>query len=217
MSRLKLGLSVSSLVLVIVSTSILFAAFFTSKWLTNTPVNNATIYLNYGLWDNGLQNLNCDVTPFSICMYTRAGVFASMVLVVPAFLMSMISTAIVASGGNIGTSATLARSAAVISTIAAICLFIGVLLYTIQHTTCITLCPPTYNYYSEKTKDLHFNFSFYFAWVALPLLIVSLTFQFIFASLIARETKEGMSATEDIHMHPIEERYDISKKKSNGV
>uniref|UniRef100_H2YW20 Uncharacterized protein n=1 Tax=Ciona savignyi TaxID=51511 RepID=H2YW20_CIOSA len=126
MSRLLTGLSVSSLVFVIIATALTYTSFFTSNWLSASSSNTTKLKRNFGLWDNGLQNLNCDVTPFSICT---------------------------------------------------ICHFIGVLLYTLQHTTCIVRCPPTHNYYSDKTKDLKFGFSFYLAWVALPLLIAALIIQ----------------------------------------
>uniref|UniRef100_H2YW19 Uncharacterized protein n=1 Tax=Ciona savignyi TaxID=51511 RepID=H2YW19_CIOSA len=225
MSRLLTGLSVSSLVFVIIATALTYTSFFTSNWLSASSSNTTKLKRNFGLWDNGLQNLNCDVTPFSICMYTRAGVFASMVLNVPSFLFALVSTAVVASGGNTRSSATLARSSAIMSTIAAICHFIGVLLYTLQHTTCIVRCPPTHNYYSDKTKDLKFGFSFYLAWVALPLLIAALIIQFVFASAISISEKEKFGESsrsiEHINTHSfIDDTSDNSSgkaKKINGV
>ena len=74
----------------------------------------APIAGKYGLWDHGPSDfkksfLNCEAIPFSVCMYTRAGLFSAVILIVPAILLALLSAAVLASHGQLHTTGTLAR------------------------------------------------------------------------------------------------------------
>ena len=48
--------------------------------------------------------MNCDAIPFSICMYTRAGLFTAIILQIPSLVVAILSCAIMTSGGSLRTT-----------------------------------------------------------------------------------------------------------------
>ena len=124
-----LGLSVLSVLLALLSVVFTYLGFFTSNWIQvfsddeqtkisaenglledNSPLNqrerlSTTQSGKYGLFDHGVSDLNCDAIPFSICMYTRAGLFTAVILQIPSLVVSILSCAIMTSGGSLRTTA----------------------------------------------------------------------------------------------------------------
>ena len=106
-----LTLSATGVVLGLIGSICICVAFFTSNWLTvletidvdteeqdNTNIQETAespMPGNYGLWGDKAGSsesgsfsssrllLTCTVMPFNVCMYTRVGLFSSVILIVP--------------------------------------------------------------------------------------------------------------------------------------
>ncbi|CAK8694958.1 uncharacterized protein LOC143446827 isoform X1 [Clavelina lepadiformis] len=185
------SLNAITLFLGLVSAHFLFAAFFTQNWLLTTKVEANETTQAYGLWDHGLNDLNCDVTPFTICMYTRAGIFFSMILVVPAVTFSFISMVVMFSRGKLHITATFARASAVLHILAALLCLVGLIVFTVHHTRCIISCPPTYNYYPNNWAETRFGYSFYLGWVCIPIFAINISISFVYSAIIAMKYKKS--------------------------
>ncbi|XP_039257892.2 uncharacterized protein LOC120334446 [Styela clava] len=192
----------------IIAAVLICTAFFTGSWLNvhkipetaeldgnaeDEAVSIQKVEFSHGLWDNGLRDLNCIATPFGICMYTRAGLFAGIVLLVPGILFNILATAIVGSGGRIETSGTMARAGGIVLTLADIGTFIGVLLFTLQHTVCITSCSPEFTFYPSYPDDLTFGWSFLLAWIGLAFLIATTVLMYVFSCMVENMYKVSFS------------------------
>ena len=124
-----LGLSVLSVLLALFSVIFSYLGFFSSTWIQvfsddeqtqisaeNNNLEKKNTLLNqrerlsttqsgkYGLFDHGVSDMNCDAIPFSICMYTRAGLFTAIILQIPSLVVAILSCAIMTSGGSLRTT-----------------------------------------------------------------------------------------------------------------
>ncbi|XP_076802760.1 uncharacterized protein LOC143446827 isoform X2 [Clavelina lepadiformis] len=159
------SLNAITLFLGLVSAHFLFAAFFTQNWLLTTKVEANETTQAYGLWDHGLNDLNCDVTPFTICiMFSR---------------------------GKLHITATFARASAVLHILAALLCLVGLIVFTVHHTRCIISCPPTYNYYPNNWAETRFGYSFYLGWVCIPIFAINISISFVYSAIIAMKYKKS--------------------------
>merc|ERR1712178_149128 len=156
MSR-PLGLSVLSVLLALLSVVFTYMGFFTANWIRvfsddeqtqisaengilediKTPLNqrerlSTTQSGRYGLFDHGVADLNCDAIPFSICMYTRAGLFTAILLQIPSLVVSILSCAIMTSGGSLRTTGTLARAGGTFFLMGTAGGLMGMIVFTLQ-------------------------------------------------------------------------------------
>lgn len=186
-----LTLSATGVVLGLTGSICICVAFFTSNWLTvletvdveseeqdNTNIQETAespMAGNYGLWDHGTSDsgssfrrsfLTCTAIPFNVCMYTRAGLFSAVILIVPGMLLALLSAAVLASHGQIHTTGTLARASSSMFLLACVGAFAGMMAFTLQQTVCISTCPPDYEFFPlVKDGDAEFAWSFYIGWV----------------------------------------------------
>jgi hypothetical protein len=196
-----LSLSATGVVLGLTGSICICLAFFTSSWLNvieevdveNSPqldTNKQEAAESpkpglYGLWDHGPSDfkksfLNCEAIPFSVCMYTRAGLFSAVILIVPAMLLALLSAAVLASHGQLHTTGTLARASSGMFLLACLGSTSGMLAFTLQMNVCISTCPPDYTYFPQTRAtaehpipSAHLAWSFYIGWVGSGLLLMA--------------------------------------------
>jgi hypothetical protein len=154
----------------------------------------------YGLWDYGPSDfkksfLNCEAIPFAVCMYTRAGLFSAVILIVPAMLLALLSAAVLASHGQIHTTGTLARASSSMFLLACLGSTAGMLAFTLQQTICISTCPPDYPYFPQvKVGTASLAWSFYIGWVGSGLLLMAASALLALSCEAASQVRESKFA-----------------------
>jgi hypothetical protein len=208
-----LGLSVLSVLLALLSVVFSYLGFFTSTWIQvfsddeqtqisaengnledkNTPLNqrerlSTTQSGKYGLFDHGVSDLNCDAIPFSICMYTRAGLFTAIILQIPSLVVAILSCAIMTSGGSLRTTGTLARAGGTFFLLSTCGGLMGMIVFTMQQVSCITNCPSEGFTYYPRMEDnrVQFAWSFYISWAGQILGFIEMMLLFLIAWITSR-------------------------------
>ncbi|CBY20392.1 unnamed protein product [Oikopleura dioica] len=137
----------------------------------------------YGLWwvstDEVALTLskrfyNCNAIPFSVCMYTRAGLFSACVLIVPAMLLAFLAAAVLVSRGQLQTTGTLARASSGMFLLSFVGCTAGMLTFTLQQSVCISTCPPEHEYYPLVfNNEATLGYAFYLGWISSGLLLMA--------------------------------------------
>jgi len=212
-----LALSAASVLLGILTVLFVFLGFFTNSWLivkSDELMTSATENGNldesqsgdfnqkerlsttpsgtYGLFDHGLSDLNCEAIPFPICMYTRAGVFSSILVLIPSIVLTVLSAAIMSSGGSLASCGSLARAGGTCFLLSTIGGCIGMIVFTLQQTSCLTNCPDEgLTYYPRMEQNrVEFAWSFYISWAGQIISFVQVFLMYAIALTSAKEVKE---------------------------
>lgn len=73
--------------------------------------------------------------------------------------------------------------------------FIGVLLFTLQYTICISSCPPMFTYYPISPGKVSFGWSFMVAWIGIACLIGNTALLFVYSCLVEARYAKVSDAT----------------------
>ena len=124
-----------------------------------------------------------------------------MILDIPALVMTVLSSAIMTSGGSMVTTGTLARAGGVTFLLSSLSGFIGMLVFTMQQVSCLTNCPAEGFFYYPRMEQnqVQFAWSFYITWAGQCLSFVLTVLLFIISCIAQNNLEPKQKNNEHVY------------------
>jgi len=187
MENKRLCTILGSFLIALASFALACTAFLTFSWIKLPKIiveavsrNETIVIVEHGLWDNGLDDLNCLGTPIAACMATRAFIGASLAILCPSVLGLGTSLVVLVSGGSLLISANTATYSSVLLLVAALNEIIGLAVFTAYHS-------------SRTSGSQGYGYSYFICWASFLFTVVSHVAALFYSVEVAALMKEKKS------------------------